>query len=101
MVMTILEGRVALERSSDLQRAYRSAVENLPPQMLQTFLIRRATDMDLWRIISVWKSREALDAFRQATETPAGILIFREAGVEPTLSIFEVDDHQMNSSPER
>jgi hypothetical protein len=101
MVMTILEGRVALERSSDLQRAYRSIIKNLPPQMLQTFLIRCATDMDLWRIISVWKSRAALDEMRRSTETPAGILIFREAGAEPTLSIFEVDAHQMNSFPER
>ena len=34
-------------------------------------------------------SRAALDAMRQ-TGTPAGVLMFRAAGAEPTLTVFDV-----------
>jgi hypothetical protein len=44
-----------------------------------------------WRIQTWWASRDALEAMRGAG-TPAGVLMFRAAGAEPALSIFEVVD---------
>jgi hypothetical protein len=44
----------------------------------------------LWKILSVWKSREALDEMRNSGETPTGVLMFRSAGADPQLSIFDV-----------
>ena len=93
-VMTVLEAHVAPERWEALQQAYASGGGKLPPQMLQTFLVQSAEDRTLWRGISVWRSREALDEYRRSVATPGGVLIFRSAGAEPTLSIFEVVDHQ-------
>jgi len=90
MVITILEAHVDDDKASVLQAAYRKGLDELPPQMTQTFLLQSMADKTLWQIISVWKSREALDEMRNSGETPAGILMFRMAGAEPKLTIFAV-----------
>jgi len=38
----------------------------------------------------MWESAEALAAMRAGGGTPRGILIFRAAGAEPTVSVLEV-----------
>ena len=88
-VITILEAHVAPENWKALERAYKSETEKKPPQLIQSFLIRSAADPTLWRIITVWLSREALEEMR-AEGTPAGVLMFRAAKTEPSLSIFDV-----------
>ena len=90
MVITILEAYVEAKNWSDFQNDYKERTVPLPPQMLQTFLLQDTSDQTLWRILSVWKSREALDEMRNSGETPTGVLIFRNAGAEPKLSIFNV-----------
>ncbi len=90
MVITILEAHVEAEKASVLQAEYTKGLGDLPPQMVQTFLLQSAADKTLWQIISVWKSREALEEMRNSGETPAGILMFRAAGAEPKLTIFAV-----------
>ncbi len=97
MVMTILEAHVAADRWAALKQAYKAGAERgLPPQMVpqmvQTFLVQGTADLTLWRGISIWRNREALDEYRRSVTTPGGVLMFRAAGAEPTLSIFEVID---------
>ena len=91
MVITVLEANVEAGKWSALQDAYRKGTkEGLPPQMVQTFLLQSTSNQTLWQIISVWKSREALEEMRNSGETPAGILMFRAAGAEPKLTVFAV-----------
>lgn len=90
MVITILEAHVDVEKAPALQEAYTKGLPDLPPQMTQTFLLQSVADKTLWQIISVWKSRDALDEMRKSVETPAGVLMFRAAGAEPNLSVFGV-----------
>lgn len=90
MVLTILEAHVQAENWSSLEHDYKKRTTQLPPQMVQTLLLQDMADQTLWRIISVWKSREALDEMRNSGETPTGVLMFRSAGAEPKLSIFKV-----------
>ncbi len=90
MVITVLEAHVEVDRAAVLQEAYTKGLHDLPPQMIQTFLLQSTADKTLWQIISVWKSREALEEMRTSGETPAGIVMFRAAGAEPKLSIFAV-----------
>lgn len=47
----------------------------LPPQIVESFLAQSAAHPTLWRILTVWRSREALEQIRQSGETPAGVLI--------------------------
>ncbi len=90
MVITILEAHVSAERWSDFQEDFRQRSTDLPPQMVRTYLLQDARDQTRWEIVSVWKSREALDEMRNSGETPAGVLMFRRVGAEPQLSIFSV-----------
>lgn len=98
MVMTVLEAHVAKDKWPTLKDAYRGGTSLLPKQMLQTFLVQSADDPTLWRGISIWRSREALTEYRQSVETPGGVLIFRAAGAEPALSVFDVAAHLANPS---
>ena len=90
MVMSILEAHVVPEQWTALQRSYETRAGILPPQIVESFLAQSATDSRLWRILTVWRSREALEQMRQSRETPTGILIFRDAGAEPSLAIFSI-----------
>ncbi len=90
MVITILEAHVNAEKSQVLLDAYRKDLHSLPPQMVRTYITQSASDKTLWQIISVWKSREALEEMRNSGGTPAGILMFRAAGAEPKLAVFDV-----------
>lgn len=91
MVMTILEAHVPQENWSALERAFSQAVKRMvEPGLVQTFLAQSSKDASLWRIMTVWSSRAALEAMRSTGETPRGLLIFKEAGAEPTLSVFDL-----------
>src|SRR5215467_4016994 len=89
MVLTILEATVAPEHAADLQAAFRGAASHLPPGFIRSYLVSAAADPLRWRIETLWASREALAAMRQ-TGTPAGVLMFRAAGAEPSLNIYDV-----------
>ncbi len=91
-VMTILESHVAPDKQPALQTAFASAINQLEPGLEETFLVRSNTDRTLWRIMTVWRDREALDAMRATGKTPTGILIFREAGAEPSLTVFVIEE---------
>lgn len=90
LVMTVLEAHVTENQWSTLSQIYRQGNTHMPPQMVQTFLVQSSAEPTLWRGISVWQSREALGEYRRSVETPEGVLMFRAAGAEPTLSIFDV-----------
>ena len=92
MVVTMLQAQVAEARSSHLIEAFNQAVRSLPPPIRESFLIRES-GTDTWRIVTLWESREALDAYRQSVDTPGGVLMFRTAGAEPNLSIHDVASH--------
>lgn len=89
MVVTVLEATVAADRVADLKAAYSSAGTQVPPGLVRTDLLSASNDPTRWRIQTFWSSRAALDAMRHSG-TPAGVLMFRAAGAEPTLSVFDV-----------
>ena len=92
MVVTMLEATVAADKEEDLVREFSGLTGGLPPFIIETFLLR-AADSGLWRIVSVWRSREDLESYRATVQTPAGVRVFRAAGAEPTLTVFEVATH--------
>ncbi len=93
MVTTILEAQVAPEKATTLEANFKQAIEHLDAGIMQTFLLHNSKKQELWQIVTVWESREALEAMRQSGETPRGVLIFRSAGAEPVLSVLEVVSH--------
>jgi hypothetical protein len=93
MILTTLEGRVASQRWETLKQAYHEGIQQLPSEIYETYLVQDEEDSDIWRILTFWHRRQALQDYRATVDTPVGILMFRAAGVEPTLSIYEVSDH--------
>lgn len=93
MVMTVLDANVEPGQESALESAYAAAAAstNRPPGLVRSELLRDAFDPTHWRIQTWWVNRQALEAMR-GTGTPAGIFMFRAAGAEPTVSVFEVMD---------
>lgn len=89
MVMTILEANVPPDKSAILESVYEKEIQKLDTGIVQTFLVKSRNDTTLYRIISLWESREALEAMREQG-TPRGVLMFREAGVDPRLTVFDV-----------
>ena len=92
MVVTMLEARVPHEQAAVLIDEYGGSTDALPPFILETFLLH-AAGSDLWRIVTVWESQDALDEYRASVETPEGVRMFRAAGSDPTLTIFDVAAH--------
>lgn len=90
MVMTILEGRVSKENWPALEQAYLKGSEQREPGLVQSYLIHATKESDLWRILTLWSSREALDEMRKSVETPLGVLMFHSAHSEPVLSVFDI-----------
>ncbi len=90
MVMTILEVRVSQQYWEALEQAYQEATEDRPPGFVQSYLLHSTKDPGLWWILTIWSSQEALDAMRGSRETPRGVLLFRNAKAEPSLSVFQV-----------
>jgi quinol monooxygenase YgiN len=90
MVMTMLEARVEPDKWAALEAAFRTGTERPEPGIVQAYLAHNSVDSGLWRLMAFWSSREALDRMRSSGETPRGVRMFRAAGVEPVLSIFDV-----------
>jgi hypothetical protein len=87
MVVTILEAEIAPERGAELEHAYREGTAYLPADILETFLLRHA---DTFRIMTIWRSREALASMRASGMKPKGVQIFEQIGAMPQLTVFDV-----------
>ena len=92
MVVTMLKAEVAEERARESVDSFRAGVSPLPPAIREAFLLHESGG-DQWRIVTVWESKEALGGYRASVETPGGVLMFRSAEAEPTLTVFEVAAH--------
>jgi hypothetical protein len=87
-VITMVTARIAPNRAPDLTGAFSEAVRaGLPGQRRQTTLLRG--DGDLWRIVTVWRSREDLDTYLASVEEPFARRLLREAGGTPEADVFE------------
>lgn len=95
MVVTMWEARVPSDRAAELVEKHRELGEP-PPMVIESFLLNDS-GTDLWRLVTLVRSREELDEMREkfqtSGETPPGMRIFQEVGGDPTLSIFEVITH--------
>lgn len=96
MVVTTLEGRVKKDQAGLLVDGFGAASDSLPPSILESFLLHDAGS-DMWRIVTVWADREALEGYRNSVETPEGVRMFRTAGAEPSLTVWEVAAHADHS----
>ncbi len=95
MIITELTGTVEPDQWVTLQQSFHTTLADLPDEIDRSFLMQDQSEKTIWHILTVWKSREALQAYRARVATPEGILMFRAAGTEPGLSIYTaIEDSQ-------
>lgn len=92
MVITTLEAKLSPEQAEKLQALYRQTAKEVPPGFV-SYLLNNQSDRSLWRIVTVWKSQEYLDAMLASVKVPRGKAMFLEVGAEPTLTIWDVPEH--------
>jgi hypothetical protein len=90
-IMTVVSAIVAPEAEAALLAGYREVSAQLPPMLLQSFLLKG--DGGEWRIATHWRSREELEEYRKSVDTPAAVKLFRDVGAEPAVALFEVTHH--------
>ena len=91
MIVSFVEGKVQPDQIDVLVQAYRDLLAaGLPDAIRATYLVQAADDAALWRIVTIWRSREDLQAMRASTPVPPAVQVFRSAKAEPAVRLFDV-----------
>jgi heme-degrading monooxygenase HmoA len=91
MFVTIVEGVVDAGREDDLMSAWEQRPSLPPAGFIESFLLRG--EEGVWRIATVWESREAVMAMRASGDRPAALVMFEQAGTDPSASFWTVEGH--------
>ncbi len=94
MVMTVLEARLPPSRLADVLPVFEEGARELPPEIVETYLVRDTADPSLFRLNTVWRTREDLERMRASGIKPKGVQMFEAVGATPSLKIFEVVLHR-------
>ncbi len=90
-IITIVEGRVSKDKWSLLQDEYGKVDKNtLPDSLLSSHLVQDINEPEVWRIFTIWENIEAMNNYRKSVASPAWILVFKEAGIDPKLTVNEI-----------
>ncbi len=89
-MMVILEAHISADKWDEFENAYVASTMELAEGIVETRLIHSAIDPTYWRILTVWRDRDALDNMRKADKDLPGVRLFRDAGAEPRVSIYQV-----------
>jgi hypothetical protein len=87
-VLTEVRALVHPSRGDDVVAGFRRLLAGPAPDgLLRSELLRTGGE---WRIQTLWRDREALEAMRAGSEEPAAPALFRSVGAEPELTVLEV-----------
>src|SRR5207247_9869936 len=89
-VMTVVEGKIPKAKTHEFLAMYASVRDQAkPPGWKRAMLLRDTKEEGLYRISTLWDSREALEQRRKNTAVPFAVQIFRTHGAEPNVRIVE------------
>lgn len=83
----IFEARMTREQAMQVAELIRDATPRRPHGVLE---VRLYVDGDVGRLVSLWESRELLEAYLAEAEVPRGTELMRAAGLEPEVWIADV-----------
>lgn len=97
-VLTDVSATVEPEREQELVAAFQAmGADPLPDGLARTELLRGRDG--LWRIQTLWRDREALDAMIASSDVPVARRLFQDIGAEPVLQVYEVRAEHPGMSP--
>lgn len=89
-IMTVVSAVVSPDREADLTDGFRAIGEtSMPDGLLRTELLRG--QQGIWRIQSLWRDRDALEAVRVSGQRPAAFELFERVGADHSHDFFFVD----------
>jgi hypothetical protein len=94
MVMTVLEAHVPASRLADVARVFEEGTRELPREIVETYLVRDTAEPSLFRLTTVWRTREDLERMRASGVKPKGVQMFEAVGAAPALKILDVVLHR-------
>ncbi len=90
-IISIIETKVSQNKWELLKQKYEEVdKKTLPVSLLHSYLVQDINEPEVWRIVTIWESIEAMNEYRKSVETPAWILVFQTVGGEPNLVVNEV-----------
>jgi heme-degrading monooxygenase HmoA len=94
MIVTTLDSMVSADKWDELKAGFKKMVEAAPGQIVQSLLVQNSHDLTSWKVITIWKSKEAFIEYRKSVQTPVpeGVALFRSVGAEPVASLFSVSE---------
>ena len=90
MTLVVMKAEVPREQWEALTRAFDEVMENRPDGIVQSILAQDQHDPTLWRIITIWESQAALDAYSASHARIPGAHVFHLVGVVPIAMVNEV-----------
>src|SRR5437867_12773501 len=90
-VMTVVEGKIPKAKTHEFLAMYASVRDQAkPPGWERSMLVRDTNEEGLYRISTLWDSREVLEQMRKNAPGPFADQIYRSHGAEPRLRILEL-----------
>src|SRR3989441_13271585 len=90
-VMTVVEGKIPNTKTSEFLAMYASVKDQpKPPGWKRSMLLHDTSEEGLYRMSTLWESREALEQMRRNSRVPFAVQTFIPLGSEPNVRIFEV-----------
>lgn len=87
-IFTIIEAFVEEDKWNLLEESYEKVDKTtLPSSLLSSHLVQDNSNPNVWRIVIIWESLEAITEYRNSVETPAWILVFQVVNADPKLII--------------
>ena len=83
--------KVPISKAKEFETAYESLKQDALTQgLIRSSLLRKSDDREIYRIETVWESREALEKMRSVTQTPKAIELFQKVKASPRLEIYDI-----------
>ncbi len=98
MFVTIVEGAVEAGREDDLRAGWAEVTAGTkPPGFIESSLLR--TEDGMWRIVTMWESKEAVMAMRATGQPPGALVVFERGGATATVSMSTVEGRVERDRP--
>jgi hypothetical protein len=82
--------KVQLRQWEAFTRAFTHVMKYRPDGIVQSILTQDSHDLELWRIMTVWESAEALDVHYRSDTCMPGAYVFHLISVVPIATVSDV-----------
>lgn len=83
MVLVTMEAHVPEDQWTGLERAFTHAMSHRPDAIVLSLLVHDSHEATLWRVLTVWESHEALEAYYESRANMPSAYVFHLVSVVP------------------